>query len=165
MIDDAARRAAAVLARRCVDDPAAVEEFRAQFGGARDPLIRAMGDALAFRGRRGQLWEGDYLAIVYGLIYELEKGASGATPKERPYPRAWRWGFAFFLLFALWFGVDAVQDGWEAWEAYRGTGETRTWDIWFGSITFVAGIVIAVFLMRRARQARRLYGTRLYPSD
>lgn len=108
---------AAKYARRYFAGTITLDTFLRMFGDSGDPLVRAVGDALAHEPRRHGLlgfrdhwWRSRYWREVEGLLVELEKGADGQVPAERVYPRITLWGLILGAAFLLWAALFAARN-------------------------------------------------------
>lgn len=135
MIYDAeARRDAARFTRRYFSGTLTLEVFLEGLATSHDPLIQAMVDAVLHEPQRGGLlglsdrrWRAEYWLPLERLVAELEKGAAGAVPEERIYPRITVWillGWALLVLFAsLWAAEHFVR----LWTALQ---EAQSFPLW-----------------------------------
>ncbi len=122
MVDGETRRYAAALGRRYFEGTVTIHTLFQSFGDSRDPLVRALLEAVAHEPRRGFLgiseraWHRQFWTPVAGLLAELAKGADGQAPRQRVYPRAGVGRILGWALVTLWAAAGLVDRANQLWK-------------------------------------------------
>jgi hypothetical protein len=88
-----ARQSASVLGREYFAGRIARGELLEKLAGAKDPLVRALAEAITleprigFWGVRRSVWEEQFHRPVMLLLEQMEKGDEGLAPRGRVFPR------------------------------------------------------------------------------
>lgn len=152
MIYDAeARRDAALFARRYFSGTLTLDVFLEALVESRDPMVQALIDAVLHEPRRGgflglsdRRWSNEYWLPLQQLVAELDKGAQGAIPAERIYPRITVWTLLGRALLVLFSGLAAAGSFVHLWQALQ---EAQSFPFWGALGRSLAASVLSMAML------------------